>query len=248
MNEQNKNEKKPVAQDATQKDVQTRTGGGKNDRGAKWKMALTKEKKFYLWTATACAVALVAVIVVAIAVSGGGKVDNQAANSSVQMQTSEQLPSQDDAGNGNVNDEPVINTPEGMISPVATAALGSDYGFYHNQTLNVYCEHAGVDFTAAVGTQVLAADDGTIESIYKDDVLLGTEIVINHGDGLKTVYRFVTEAEGVKVGDKVQRGDVIATVAEASGEEYKEGAHLHFEVLQNGKHVDPATHLTLEEK
>ena len=60
MNEQNKNEKKPVAQDATQKDVQTRTGGGKNDRGAKWKMALTKEKKFYLWTATACAVALVA--------------------------------------------------------------------------------------------------------------------------------------------------------------------------------------------
>ena len=209
-------------------------------------MALTKEKKFYLLTAIGCAVALVAIIVVAIAVSGGGKVDNQAANSSQQAQTSEQIPPQDSTGN--TNDEPVVNTPEGMISPVATATLGSDYGFYHNQTLNIYCEHVGVDFTAAAGTQVLAADDGTIESIYKDDVLLGTEIVINHGNGLKTVYRFVTEADGIKVGDKVQRGDVIATIAEASGEEYKEGAHLHFEVLQNDKHVDPATHLTLEEK
>ena len=246
MSEQNKNEKKPVTHDATQKEVQTRAGGASASAGGKGKMALTKEKKFYLLTAIGCAVALLAIIVVAIAVSGGGKVDNQAANSSQQAQTSEQIPPQDSTGN--TNDEPVVNTPEGMISPVATATLGSDYGFYHNQTLNIYCEHVGVDFTAAAGTQVLAADDGTIESIYKDDVLLGTEIVINHGNGLKTVYRFVTEADGIKVGDKVQKGDVIATIAEASGEEYKEGAHLHFEVLQNDKHVDPATHLTLEEK
>jgi murein DD-endopeptidase MepM/ murein hydrolase activator NlpD len=46
----------------------------------------------------------------------------------------------------------------------------------------------------------------------------------------------------------VEKGDQIATVAEASGNEYKDGAHLHFEVLQNGKSVDPAKHLALEEK
>ena len=41
---------------------------------------------------------------------------------------------------------------------------------------------------------------------------------------------------------------MYATVAEANGNEYKAGAHLHFEVLENGEKVDPAKHLTLEEK
>ena len=43
-------------------------------------------------------------------------------------------------------------------------------------------------------------------------------------------------------------GDVIATVAEATGEEYKDGAHLHFEILKNGTSVVPTGYLTLEEK
>ena len=91
-------------------------------------------------------------------------------------------------------------------------------------------------------------DDGEVESIYKDDLLSGTEIVVKHSDGLKTLYRFVTEVNGLKVGDKVEKGEVIATVAEAAGDEYKDGAHLHFEVLKNGQNVDPAEYLTLEEK
>ena len=91
-------------------------------------------------------------------------------------------------------------------------------------------------------------DDGVIESVYTSDVLVGTQIVVDHGNGLKTVYEFVTAKEGLKAGDSVKKGDVIATVAEATGKEYKDGAHLHFEVLENGKTVDPAGYLTLEEK
>ena len=79
-------------------------------------------------------------------------------------------------------------------------------------------------------------------------MLSGTEIVVDHGNGLKTLYRFVEAKEGLKAGDSVEKGDVIATVAEANGDEYKDGAHLHFEILENGKKVDPAKHLTLEEK
>jgi murein DD-endopeptidase MepM/ murein hydrolase activator NlpD len=135
-----------------------------------------------------------------------------------------------------------------MITPVEAVSVLNEYGFYHNKTLGAYYEHAGVDFAATAGTSVFAAESGVVESIYKDDLLLGTEIVLDHGDGLKTVYRFVTEAEGLKVGDRVEKGDVIATVAEANGNEYKDGAHLHFEVLKNGKNVDPAEYLTLEEK
>ena len=79
-------------------------------------------------------------------------------------------------------------------------------------------------------------------------MLSGTEITVDHGNGLKSVYRFVTETDGLKVGAEVKKGDVIATVAEATGNEYKDGAHLHFEILENGKSVDPALHLTLNEK
>ena len=47
---------------------------------------------------------------------------------------------------------------------------------------------------------------------------------------------------------KVKKGDVIATVAEANGKEYKDGPHLHFEVFENNATVDPAKYLTFEEK
>ena len=202
------------------------------------------EKRFYLFTAIGCAVALVAIIVVALVVSGVSKVDTPTANlNSGTVDTPTDLPQGPDDEN-----EPVVTLPEGMVAPLETFSVLNDYGFYHNQTLNSYYEHAGIDFTAAAGTAVMAVESGTIESIYKEDILLGTEIVVDHGDGLKTVYRFVTEAEGLKVGDKVEKGEVIATVAEASGNEYKDGAHLHFEIMQDGKTIDPALRLPLEEK
>ncbi len=210
----------------------------------KKKPPLEGEKRFYLFTAIACAVVLVAIVTISIIVTNLGKVDSPAANLNSSIVD---LPTDGPQDEQPEENEPVVTLPEGMILPIE-AAVSVDYGFYHNQTLNSYYEHAGVDFSAAAGTEVLAAEDGIVESIYKEDLLLGTEIVIDHGDGLKTVYRFVSEAEDLKVGDRVEKGEKIATVAEASGNEYKDGAHLHFEVLQNGKSVDPANHLTLEEK
>ena len=214
------------------------------------------EKKFYLLTAVGSAIALVAIVVIAIVVSNAAKVDSPAANLNSGSSLTQNESSVPDNSAPDVNgsadnpnqDEPVGTLPEGMVVPVASASVLNDYGFYHNKTLNIYYEHEGLDFTAAAGTEVFAAESGTVESIYKEDILLGTEIVIDHGNGLKTVYRFVTEAEGLKVGDQVEKGEVIATIAEANGNEYKDGAHLHFEVLQDGKNVDPALHLTLEEK
>jgi murein DD-endopeptidase MepM/ murein hydrolase activator NlpD len=218
----------------------------KENGNKKKKTQLNGEKRFYLFTAISCAVALVAIVVIAAVVSNAGKVDSPAANVNSNSTVNEPVDNpQEPEDEGN---EPVGTLPEGMVAPVETVAVLNDYGFYHNKTLNTYYEHAGIDFTAAAGTEVMAVEKGTIESIYKDDVLLGTEIVVNHGNGLKTVYRFVTEAEGLKVGDTVEKGEVIATVAEATGNEYKDGAHLHFEIMQDGKTVDPALRLPLEEK
>ncbi len=210
------------------------------------------ERKFYLFTAIGCAAVLIAIIVVAIAVTGANKV--QGGELSGGSSIERPVDSGDNGGGEQVetptpdDDKPVVGETDGMVLPVDRVSIVNDYGFFHNKTLNNYYVHEGVDFSAAVGTEVKATEGGKIESIYKDDILLGTEIVVDHGNGLKTVYRFVTEREGLKVGDRVEKGDVIATVAEASGNEYKDGAHLHFEVLQNGEQVDPTLHLTLEEK
>lgn len=140
------------------------------------------------------------------------------------------------------------STPDGFVLPIHSAVATNGFGFFYNQTLNNYYEHEGIDFKADAGTAVVAVDDGVVESVYTADLLSGTEIVISHSNGLKTVYCFVTHAEGLKAGDKVTKGQTIATVAEANGSEYKDGAHLHFEVLENGKNVDPVTYLSLEEK
>ena len=233
--------------------MKEQNGSEKNEKiekSEKKKKRMSKEKRFYLITYISCAAALVAIVLIAVLVTNFGGVELPTAgnNSSInQPSNGGDTGNGGDVGDGG-NDEPVINTPEGMIMPLESVSVVNDFGFYHNKTLNNYYEHKGVDFTAEVGTEVLAADDGVIVTIYRDDVLTGTEITIDHGDGVKTVYRFVDVAEGISVGTDVKKGDVIATVAEATGEEYKDGAHLHFEVMKSGQQVDPATYLTFEEK
>ncbi|MBE7085133.1 MAG: M23 family metallopeptidase [Clostridiales bacterium] len=211
----------------------------KTKRAKKW----NGEKRFYLFTALGCVAALTAIVIVAVAISGGdkGKLSDKVDNTPT-VETPDDTPTPPN------DNEQVSTLPEGMISPIELVSVTHEYGFYHNDTLNCYYEHKGMDFSAEVGTKVLAVEDGKVESVYTSDVLLGTEITIDHGNGVKSVYRFVTEAEGLKVGDTVKKGDVIATVAEASGNEYKQGAHLHFEIVKNNTSVDPSTYLTLEEK
>lgn len=239
MKERNDNEKNVT-------DEKTKRDNGKKPR-------MGKEKKFYLVTAIGCAAVLIAIVVIAAVVSGSDNVESMRPHhSSSSIAESSSTSADDSSGGGhtggNEGDEPVGGETEGMALPVATVTVGNDYGFYHNKTLNNYYEHVGVDFMAEVGAEVFAVEDGVIESIYKDDVLLGTEIVVAHDNGVKSTYRFVTEKEDLKVGANVKKGDVIATVAEPVGNEYKDGAHLHFEISANGVNVDPATYLTLEEK
>ena len=139
-------------------------------------------------------------------------------------------------------------TDETMTLPVLQVSLVNEHGFFYNQTLGFYGHHDGVDFSVETGAEVFCVLDGVVESIYKGDVLLGTEITIDHGDGLKTVYRYVEEDKEIKQGDKVKKGQKIATVAEADGAEYKDGAHLHFEVKKDGVSIDPSSYLPLGEK
>lgn len=193
-----------------------------------------KDTRAWMGLASACAaVVLAVVLVIAFA-------NDQAAIDAGKVNTP---PADDSAGVQQPVEEDL-----GMGLPIDAATVSNEFGFFYNQTLDCYYQHEGMDFVTEAGTSVLAVEDGVVESIYSGDLLKGTEIVISHGDGLKSLYRFVTAVDGLSVGDTVKQGDVIAVVADATGDEYKDGAHLHFEIMDNGYTVDPSLHLPMEEK
>lgn len=205
------------------------------------KSAGVKNKRLYLYVALGCAAVLLAaaIIITSVALANRSRTEIGAGSS---------IDSTQQGGTSDIDDKPVVEQPETFIAPLATVNVLNEHGFYYNKTLNIYYEHQGVDFTAEVGSEVYAVASGTVEAVYTADILVGTQIIIDHGNGVKSVYEYVTAKEGLKAGDKVSQGDVIATVAEANGGEYKDGAHLHFEVFEEDKSVDPAKYLTLEEK
>ena len=163
----------------------------------------------------------------------------------IQLDNDQTQNDDDDGGDDDATDTSGDNT-FGM--PVTAANALNEYGFYHNTTLDKYYLHAGIDFAGEVGDEVFAALDGTVESIVTDARLMGTTITLSHANGLKTTYTFVDALEGLETGDVVEKGDVIATVAEPMGQEYKDGAHLHFEVFLNGSVVDPDEYLDIDGK
>lgn len=98
--------------------------------------------------------------------------------------------------------------------------------------------HDGIDLAAPVGTPVKAAQSGTI--IYAGDQKgYGLIAIISHENGLVTLYAHNHDLR-VKTGQKVQSGQVIATVGESGR---TTGPHLHFEVRKDGVPVDPLEHL-----
>lgn len=154
----------------------------------------------------------------------------------------------EDNDNENKNNPVDTSSKYEFILPVKEVSTIIGYTFYKNQTLDCFHFHEGVDFAGDVGDEVMAVLDGTVESITTRNVLDGTVITLSHENGIKTSYTFVNVKEGLAVGDSVNRGDVISTIAEPDGSEYKDGAHLHFEVFKDGTKVDPELYLDISEK
>ncbi len=92
--------------------------------------------------------------------------------------------------------------------------------------------HTGVDLAASVGTSVLASADGTV-AFAGNQGTYGNVLVINHAQGYQTRYAQLEKLK-VKVGDRVSRGESIATVGQ-SGKPSSPEAHLHFELRSNSK-------------
>jgi len=96
--------------------------------------------------------------------------------------------------------------------------------------------HHGLDIANKVGTPIKATADGTVR-VASWNGGYGRLVVIEHPKGFKTYYGHNSELK-VKVGDSVKRGQVIALMG-TSG--HSTGYHLHYEVWQNGRPVNPLT-------
>ena len=120
----------------------------------------------------------------------------------------------------------------------------SDTELQYNKTLNVWELHRGVDFAANIGEDVLACYDGTVTKIT-NNLLNGTVIEIDHGNGLKTCYGSLDSVASVNVGDAVKKGDVIGKASNTATGEVSETGEVHFEVWKDGALVDPASYLDI---
>ena len=111
--------------------------------------------------------------------------------------------------------------------------VSSPFGIRQHPVFGVMRAHNGIDIPAPHGTNVVASDRGTvITSSYNSS--FGNFIVISHGN-MNTLYAHL-QSRAVRVGDVVQRGQVIGRVGSTG---ISTGPHLHFEVHVNGQRVNP---------
>lgn len=121
-----------------------------------------------------------------------------------------------------------------LENPIEDGNITSKFGYRVSPITNEYSLHSGLDIAAPENTKIYAAYDGVVEKAECNEIN-GNYIVIRHSDNLKTTYNHCNKLL-VSKGETVKKGEVIALVG-ATG--YATGNHLHFEVLLNGKYVNP---------
>ncbi len=99
--------------------------------------------------------------------------------------------------------------------------------------------HTGLDIGNKVGTPLYAADSGTVEFSGWNSGGYGYMILVNHGNGIKTRYAHASKLY-VKKGDKVAKGEAIAAMGSTGR---STGPHIHFEVIVNGRLLNPLNYI-----
>ena len=127
------------------------------------------------------------------------------------------------------------------IIPISNKDLtrtASGYGWRIHPYYRISKFHYGMDFTAPLGTDVYATGNGTIVEVLASQRGLGKHVIIDHGFGYKSIYAHLNNFN-VRVGQKVQRGDIIGFVGSTG---MSVANHLHYEIKLNGVNVDPVNY------
>ena len=131
----------------------------------------------------------------------------------------------------------VLSPPGKLRTPLDSGRITSFYGYRKDPFNRRRRFHNGIDIKAKKNAPVRAADNGVVTFVGRKGGL-GKAIVINHGNGIKTIYghlnRYLTRS-----GKHVQKGEVIAGAGNTGR---STATHLHFTVLVDGKSVNPLTY------
>lgn len=152
---------------------------------------------------------------------------------------------------------PPASTPEPSTAPTVKKALKTVspvsgetiFGYSmealsYNQTTRDWRVHNGVDLAAEAGTEVCAAADGEVSTVYEDDAM-GCTVVIRHDEGYTTKYSSLAENIAVRPGDSVTAGQTIGYAGDTAIVENALGNHVHFSVTHRDEPMDPAEFFAL---
>lgn len=123
------------------------------------------------------------------------------------------------------------------IQPISNKQLNQlfmSYGARMHPIFNVMRDHNGLDFSAPKGTPIYATGDGMVVMAHRSSSY-GKVIYIDHGHGYETRYAHLSRFI-VRPGERVKRGHIIGYVGSTGT---SQSSHLHYEVLVDGKHVNP---------
>lgn len=118
--------------------------------------------------------------------------------------------------------------------------ITSKYGMRTHPITGVYKLHTGVDVSAPMGANFVAANDGIVTKAGYN-AAYGNMVIIDHGGGVSTLYAHGSEIM-VQVGETVKRGETVVLKVGSTG--YSTGPHAHFEVRLNGVVTDPIPYIT----
>lgn len=162
--------------------------------------------------------------------------------------------SQAQQSNSSLSEQPSVNVSN--ISNNSNASMTQSQSYYMlpvsgeivngysgdtlvmSKTLGDYRTHNGVDIKTKLGSPVKAVAGGTITDIYNDD-MWGTTIELTHANGIISVYSSLSDTVSVKVGETVEIGDIIGSVANSALCESSLETHLHFGMKQDNLWIDP---------
>ena len=126
--------------------------------------------------------------------------------------------------------------PQGR--PVKSGWLSSYFGKRTDPFTGKPANHTGIDFAGKRGDEIVAVADGVV-TWSGDRYGYGVMVEINHGNGYSTRYAHNSENR-VSVGDEVKKGQVVALMGKTGR---ATGPNLHFEVLHDGRRVNPVTYI-----
>ncbi|MEM0938644.1 MAG: M23/M56 family metallopeptidase [Bacteroidota bacterium] len=132
------------------------------------------------------------------------------------------------------------NTPSILpFSDTENMQMTSGFGMRMHPTEHVKKMHLGMDFACKIGSEVITTADGEVSEIRNKTDGYGKMVIIDHGNGFVTRYAQLSQFK-VSLGNQVKKGQAIALSGNSGA---STAPHLHYEIIKDGKQVNPATYI-----